>query len=78
MKILTINQISESLEIVNLTEEETERILSTEEQLDQYYVSGDILTEHGYFTQEPGFTWMIGEEFPVYDDKHGNEPITFL
>ena len=67
------------LEIINLTEEETEQILSNEDDFDgQWYTSEAILTDRGYFTQEPGFTWMIGEEFPVFDEAHQEEPLTVL
>lgn len=78
MKILVIDQVSQSLEIIHLTEKETEQILSSEDMEDQWYESGAILTDHGYFTQEPGLSWMIGDEFPVFDDEHGNEPIMML
>ena len=66
------------LEIINLTKEETEQILSNEDMEDQWYASEAILTDRGYFTQEPGFTWMIGDEFPVFDETHQEEPLTVL
>lgn len=70
--------MSQSFDIIHLTEEEAEQILSNEEMEDQWYASGEILAEHGYYTQEPGLGWMIGDEFPVFDDQHGNEPIMML
>lgn len=77
MKILVIDQISQSLDIINLTKEETEQILSSEDMEDQWYESGAILTEHGYFTQEPGLSWMVGDEFPVFVEGE-KEPIMWI